>query len=391
MSEPSDAPTAADALPPGFYERVAPFLHICGMGCLQFFSRPDDPLPQEITELTGLDMAGSRMITAINSNETLARQLLEEPALFYVYLLVGCQVLEGPLAEPVMHFLQDHGHFDAEQLEELRTRLLPFGASFVELVGKFAANDDEETREDLHLLRLQIEGAFVRLSDTLHPVEVPAAAAETAEADEADDAAADDEEEDEDWEDEDDEFIFEVRFREEQLHMLRLAVILARMMPHYPELPFAQAAAQLSGCTPEAIASLTPRLQAATPAELTQLSWHDVALLYQCTQVLAMVLVSPLMDTLHLTGPLHDEPEDDADEAAEDVAASAALKEDEVTETPDEADDEPALTREERVQRRQEIICLMISGFVACIQENFADEPRLEELRQEVEALADLL
>lgn len=382
MSEPSDAPTAADALPPGFYDKVAPFLSFCGMGCLQFFSRPDDPLPREITELTGLDLAGSRMITAINSNETLARQLLEEPEMFYVHLLVGCLVLEGPLAAPVLRFLEARMHLEAGQTAALQEHLLPFGATFMELVGKFAAQEDDAVLEELALLRLQIEGAFARLADTLQAVDVPPAP--EAAVDEDDDANEAEDDEDDEWEDEDDEPIFEIRFLEEQLHMLRLSVILTRMLPHYPEIPFAKAAGALSGCTAEAIESLTPRLQAATSEERTQLSWHDVALLYQSSQVLAMVLVSPLMETLRLSGPLHDEPEED--DGTEDTEAA-----NDTAETPTAADDEPPLTREERFQRRQEIICLMISGFVACVQENFADEPRLEDLRHEVEALADLL
>jgi hypothetical protein len=119
------------------------------------------------------------------------------------------------------------------------------------------------------------------------------------------------------------------------------------------------------------------------------LSWHDVALLYQSTQVLAMVLVSPLADTLRLTGPLYGDPEDDEEETeAAGTAAREAAQAGEATEAPD---DEPPLAWEKRVQQRQEIICLMISGFVACIQENFTEEPRLAELRQEVAALADLL
>ncbi|GAB3836250.1 hypothetical protein [Hymenobacter jeollabukensis] len=374
MSEQSDAPTAADALPPGFYERVAPFLQLCGMGCLQFFSRPHDPLPQEITDLTGLDLAGTRMITAINSNDMLARQLLEEPELFYVYLLVGCLVLDGPLAVPVLRFLEQSMQLDAEQTDAIRAHLLPFGETFVELVGRFAAHDDEEAQEDLHLLRLQIEGAFARLADTLQTTELPdnapAAPADAEEEDDWDEDAEDDEA------DEDDEPIFEIRFREEQLHMLRLAVTLARVLPTISELPFAQAVAQLSGCTPAAIVSLNARLREADDTAPTQMSWHDVALLYQSTQVLAMALVSNVLDVLRWEEHLSEEPPAEAPAAPADTAAD---------------DPEAALTPAERFVRRQEIICMMITGFVECVQEHFADEPRLDELRQEMTDLADLL
>lgn len=378
MSEQSDAPTAADALPPGFYEQIAPFLQLCGMGCLQFFSRPHDPLPQEITDLTGLDLAGTRMITAINSNDMLARQLLEEPELFYVHLLVGCLVLDGPLAGPVLRFLEQNMHLDAEQTAAIRAHLLPFGQTFVELVGRFAAHDDDDqAQEDLYLLRLQIEGAFARLADTLQTTELPAAEP---------DEAADDAEEEDDWDeddedgdeaDEDDEPIFEIKFREEQLHMLRLAVTLARVLPTISELPFAQAVAGLSGCTPAAIASLDPRLREADDTAPTQMSWHDVALLYQSTQVLAMALVSNVLDVLRWEEHMGEEAPAEAPAAADDSTA--------------EADPEAALTSAERFVRRQEIICMMITGFVECVQEHFADEPRLDELRREMTALADLL
>ncbi|RAK66917.1 hypothetical protein [Hymenobacter edaphi] len=367
MSEQSDAPTAADALPPGFYERIAPFLQLCGMGCLQFFSRPHDPLPQEITDLTGLDLAGTRMITAINNNDMLARQLLEEPELFYVHLLVGCLLLDGPLAAPVLRFLEQGMHLDAEQTDALRARLLPFGETFVELVGRFAAHDDEEAREDLHLLRLQIEGAFARLAHTLQVTDLPPAAPENNENDDWDQENGKFEE------DEDDELIFEIKFREEQLHMLRLAVTLARVLPSLSAQPFAQAVAGLSGCSVPSMAALNGRLREATDAAPTQMSWHDVALLYQSTQVLAMAMVSNVLDVLRWEEQLSEEA------AAETPPAEAP--------DPEAA----ALTPPERFARRQEIICMMITGFVECVQEHFADEPRLNELRREVTALADLL
>jgi hypothetical protein len=369
MSEDDDAGAAANALPPGFYEKVSPYLHLCGMGCLQFFSRPDDPLPREITELTGLDMAGARMITAINSGDMLARQLVEEPELFYIHLLVGGLVLDGPLAAPVLRFLEQNMQLDAEQLNALREHLLPFGATFTELIGGFVAKHDEEAGEDLHLLRLQIEGAFARLADTLQAVDLPPQPTPAELLAAADDEPNEDDELDEDEEDleddydEDDEPIFQIRFRQEQLHMLRLSVTLLRVLPSLSEQPFAQAAGQLSGCTEVAMDAVEERLNEADDETPTQLSWYDVAVLYQSTQVLAMALVSNVLDMLRWQERLTDQP------------------------APDESPEELA----ENVARSQEMICLMISGFVECVQEQFDDEPRLERLRQEVTGLADLL
>ncbi|RTQ49223.1 hypothetical protein EJV47_13840 [Hymenobacter gummosus] len=362
MSELPDDFAAADVLPPGFYEKVGPFLSFCGMGCLQFFSRPNDPLPQEITELTGLDLAGSRMITAINSNETLARQLLEEPELFYVHLLVGCLVLEGPLAAPVLRFLQQNMQLDAEQTAALQEHLLPFGTTFMELVGKFAAQDNEDAQEELHLLRLQIEGAFARLTDTLQVVDLPPAPDEAAAADDEEEADESEDEED-DYEDEDDEPIFQVGFIKAQLQMLHVSVMLVRTMPSLSELPFAQAVGRLSSKEPDKLDATLALLEVASEETPTQLSWNNVAVLYQSSQVLAMALVSNVLDTLHWE--LYVQNRAEGLEVPENLA--------------------------ENLARSQEIICLMISGFVKCIQENFAEEPRLEELQQEVTALADLL
>ncbi|MCC3159254.1 hypothetical protein LJ737_18575 [Hymenobacter sp. 15J16-1T3B] len=353
MSEQSDA--LADALPAGFYEQVAPFLHLCGMGCLQFFSRPDDPLPREITALTGLDLAAARMITAINSNAMLVRQLLEEPELFYVHLLVGCRVLAGPLATPVLLFLEQSMHLDAQQTVAIREHLLPFGETFVDLVGKFASHDDAEARADLHLLRLQIDGAFTRLAGTLQATDLPAVAPphSAAEACEVDDEA-----------------IFAVEFRQEQLRMLRLALTLVRVLPSISELPFAQAVAQLSGCPAAVVAALEARLQTTEPAAQMPLSWPEVAVLYQSTQVLAMALVSNVQDVLRWDS--HAGPAD----LAPDTGAAACAAE---------------LSDPEPVARRQEVICMMVTGFVECVHDNFTDDPRLTALRAEVTALADLL
>ncbi|KAA9338550.1 hypothetical protein F0P96_06875 [Hymenobacter busanensis] len=345
MSEPTEPAAGANALPPDFYEKLAPCLNMCGMGCMQLFTRPNDPLPQEITALTGLDMAETRMISAINSNDTLSRQFMEEPGMLYMYLLVGRLALESPLAEPVLHYLKQSAGFNDQQLTGLHEHALNFGATMVELVGNYVASSDEDASA-LELLRLQVEGAFARLTDTLTIVDVTQPEAAEPEENLLLDLDA--------------EPVLEIGFLEPQLQMLRLAVNLTKLLPLISDSAFAQALPALRGCPAPALDALADRLSEAEAEARIPLSLPELVVLYQATQVLAMALLSNVLDVLRW----------------QEVMGDAER------ETPMSAED---------FSQSQEIICSMISGFVEFVQENFADEPVIAEVRAETVALADLL
>jgi hypothetical protein len=350
MAESRNFDAASGLLPSGFYEHIAPFLHLCGMACLQFFSRPYDPLPREITELTGLDLASARMVTAINSDETLARQLLEEPETFYVHLLVGHLVLGGPLAEPVLRFVQKRLHLDGLPLDEVRTTLLPFGAKFMALVARFAVGDDAREEAALQQLHRQIKDAFARLGDTLRAVELPEPAAPPPVAE----APA--------WPTGTREPALAIRLQPEQLQMLQLSVAVVQALPLLSTGALAQALPTLKACPPAGLVAVADRLAAAKPDAVLTLTWPEAALLYQTTQVLAMALVSTALDVLNWE---------------ERLSAQAT--------------DRATLITPEDLQQRQQTICLMIEHFVRYVQDQLPDEPRLEPLRRETQALADLL
>ncbi|GAA4376613.1 hypothetical protein [Hymenobacter koreensis] len=340
MAKPSTS--VFNQFPPDFFERLAPCMNLCGMACMQLFTRPTDPLPMEVTALTGLDLMQTRLISAINSTEALERQFLEAPHLLYAYLLVGRLALESPLAQPIMRYLRQDVDFDEQQVEALHTHTLSFGAVLMEAVSKFM---DQEEGDDPDLMRLQVEGLFARLADTLTVVDVmQELALQAAEPEE--------------------EPVLDMGFLEAQLHMIRLSVSITKLLPLLTRHPFAQALPGLSACPAAALDDMSARLQAAAPEEPISFTLPDLLLLYQATQVLAMALVSNVLDILHW---------------------QKAMAE------PDAAEDAPAPFTADDFSRSQEIICSMIAGFVEFVQENFEDEPGMNEAREEVVALADLL
>ncbi|OON67938.1 hypothetical protein B0919_14800 [Hymenobacter sp. CRA2] len=296
---------------------------------MQLFARPHDPLPQEITELTGLDMAETRLITAIHSNQALARQLLEAPEMLYAFLVVGRLVLTSPLANTVLDYLQQQTSMGEAEVASLRQHTLSFGAAVAELIGSYLAGGDAEVGEELDGLRRQVENAFQQLAGTATAVAVPAGA----------------------------EVVMETALTAVQLRMMQLAVTMLLRLPGLSEHAFAQALPSLRACPLPDVAALQRRLRETQPDEYLTFSLAEVALLYQASQVLGMVLTSHLFDELLM---------------ASSVPGVAETFNDEST---------PYV----------QLICGLIEDFVEFVQDNFDDEPLIEAARTETAALADLL
>jgi hypothetical protein len=217
----------------------------------------------------------------------------------------------------------------------------------LELIVDYVAAGEEEVREELRQHRLEIEGLFARLGDTLTVVDVPHHSDPPLPTEP------------------DDEPVLEIAFLEPQLLMLRLAVNMAGLLPQLSDHPFAQAIEQLSTVEPEALTAMLDRLQNTEPEQKMELTLPEVTLLYQVSQVLVMALLSNVLDPLHW--------------------------QDAMLEGTNEGDNAKEAGSPEEFSRRQEVICTMIRGFVEFVQREFDDEPVIEETRRETEKLADLL
>lgn len=146
-----------------------------------------------------------------------------------------------------------------------------------------------------------------------------------------------------------------------QLHIMRLALLLAVSLPQDTEHAFAQAVGGLPQLQPAALEPLVARLGQAQAHEPLPLSMSEVVQLYQALQVCGMVFVSDLMSHIGLE------------------------------------DSFPTLSDEERrasepaPASNREAVGSIVSGFTQWVQQHFPDHPEIAQARQQVLALADEL
>ncbi|NVO83342.1 hypothetical protein [Hymenobacter terrestris] len=314
-----------DTLPADFYAQLTHTLNLHGMATLELLSRPATPATDRIRQLSGLDTATVQRLNGISSHAQLLAALRQEPLAVYHLLLLGGLTLETSLAAPVLAYVRQAMGITEEQLGQLLAYCQQLSGAFLGQLEEHVAAPAGAASLGLH--RLAVEEAFAGF------LAAQMAARPVA----------------------------ELRPLPPQLHIMRLALLLAVSLPQDTDHPFAQAVQALPHLQPATLEPLIARLGHAQPHEPLPLSMPEVVQLYQALQVCGMVFVSDLMSHIGLEDsfPTLSEEERRASEPA------------------------PASNRE--------AVGSIVSGFTQWVQQHFPDHPEIALARQQVLALADEL
>lgn len=313
------------ALPPDFYKQLTHTLNLHGMAALELLSRPATPATIRLHQLTGLDAATVQRLNGIASHNQLLAALHQEPLAVYHLLLLGGLTLETSLAAPVLAYVQRAMGISEKQLEELVTYCQQLSGAFL---GQLEENVPAPVgARSLGLHRLAVEEAFAGLL-AAHSAAQPVA---------------------------------ELKPLPPQLHIMRLALLLAVSLPQDTDHPFARAVRALPHLQPAALEPLIARLGHAQAHEPLALSMPEVVQLYQALQVCGMVFVSDLMSQIGL----------------EDAFPTLS--------------DEERRASEPAPASNREAVGSIVSGFTQWVQQHFPDHPEIAQARQQVLALADEL
>ena len=324
-------------VPNDFYERLAPLLQLCAVANFLLLGRPHDPVPQAITQLTGLDLAAAARVSRLRDSTSLGALLLKEPETLYDFLLVGQLVFDSQLFNEVRSLLAGPDADEdsaAEVAQSLRAFVVELSEAILTSLSYYLTQDDPGQEQDLRLRRLQLQSIFARLSNTLVPVELPFV------GDSSGQLAAH----------EDGEIQLRIALPPLQLTALRLALRLPEQLETSSHQAFALAVTNLFHS--RRTASFRQRLEALRPQQKLTLNKEELSLLYRAAQLCAWALVHGLLDEISLS-------------TAEANPASSPT----------------GLTE----------LCAELEQFVQLVQTTFPHEPALAAARREVEALAELL
>ncbi|WP_092742550.1 hypothetical protein [Hymenobacter psychrophilus] len=316
-----------DTLPVDFYDQLADTLNLHGMAALELLSRPATPATARLRQLITLDVATVQRLNTIENQPQLLTMLRQEPLALYDLLLLGRLVLETSQAAPVLAFVrQSMQDITAAQLNQVLAYCHQASAMVLGLLEEHVAAPADTASLGLH--RLAVEEAFAEFLASQPAIEQPVA---------------------------------HLRPLPPQLHIMRLALLLAVSLPQDTDHPFAQAVQALPHLQPGALEPLITRLGQAQAHEPLTLNMPEVVQLYQALQVCGMVFVSDLMSQIGL----------------EDAFPTISDEERRATEPA------PASNRE--------AVGSIVSGFTQWVQQNFPDNPEIAQARQQVLALADKL
>ncbi|HEX8349321.1 MAG TPA: hypothetical protein VF598_05125, partial [Hymenobacter sp.] len=233
----ADTPgSSLEQLPADAYERLAPCLSLLGMACTHLFSQSAEPVPGQVTALTGLDAAVVAALNTITSTPALQALLTERPLRLYDFVVVGQLCLESPLATPVLAFVQHQMQVDANQLRTLRDYCLVLSQQLQQALEQHLAGPSGATAlAPLHRRTQQLRTLFEQNAESLRPQLQP---------------------------------VVTLGFDEGRLQMLRLALLLVQELRHTKSShPFLQALPSLTALSPSGTESMTARLAAIHPDE----------------------------------------------------------------------------------------------------------------------------
>ncbi|MBC6990758.1 hypothetical protein [Hymenobacter sp. BT491] len=316
-------------LPPDAYQRLSPCLSLLGMACTHLFSQSHGPVPEHVTALTGLNSSVVADLNAIDSTPVLQQLLLQRPLRLYDFVLVGQLSLRSPLEGPVLAFVQHQMQIDGTQLQTLLSYCLHLSEQLQHALEQHLAGPSGAAAlAPLRRRQQQLQAVFTQFEATLHPQLPP---------------------------------VVTLGFDEARLQMLRLALLLAETLPQSEtDHPFVQAVARLSSFRPEAVAALLARFGAVQPNERLGLSLPELTLLYQAMQVCGLVFVSDILSILGLENAFP-------------------------------TDAKSPTTSAEPLGTSRQAVGALVAGFTNWVQREFGHEPQVQQARQEVAALTDLL
>ncbi|MCB2376068.1 hypothetical protein LGH70_00630 [Hymenobacter sp. BT635] len=319
-------------LPADIYDQLAHSLSLHGMVCAELFSRPDSALVQQLALLTPITAATVAELNAILSQEQLLEILRTQPNQVYDLLLLGRLGLDTSLAEPVLRFVRQQMFVSEEQILAIKAYCIDLSEAFLASVEQHLAETDRAVAGQLGQHRLQIEAAFFTHSAMVAAPAEPLPSVAT------------------------------VRFNDPQLQMVRLAVLLVHSLPTDSEQPFLQAVTQLPALQTATLEAMSERLGTLQAGEQLTLTMPELVQLYQAMQVCGLVFVSDVLATLGLEDFMAGPPDEPAAEAGTRAPMSS-----------------------------RQAVGEMVGGFTEWVQANFADEPEIEQARQEIADLTDLI
>ncbi|WP_303310345.1 hypothetical protein [Hymenobacter sp. BT730] len=328
MSDFTPTGASLQQLPSHAFSQLSPALSLLGMACTQLFATEASLLPAAVTSLTRLDAAAVAQLNAIQSTEALQELLNTRPLRLYDFVLVGRAALHSPLAAPVRHFLRQQMQVEGEPLAVLWDYCLGLTAALENALEQLIAGPSGAAAlVPLRRRQQQLQHLFDTHSKSLIP---PAPA------------------------------IVTLGFDEARLQMLRLALLLVQSLPQTDtEHPFLQAVAALPNLQPTAVEDMMERLGSITATERLPLSLPELTLLYQAMHVCGLVFVSDVMSSLGLEGSM---PMAEAD----------------------------ATTGTSPGSSRQAVGAL-VASFTQWVQREFGEEPAIQQARQEIFGLTELL
>jgi hypothetical protein len=347
-------------LPPALFLSMQPLLMLSQLANHILMGYDDDPVPQELHELLGYQVAFVQEVAAVHDTPSLGRLLALRPLPLFDFLLISRLVFESPLDEPLRTYLRRTSPEEPDNAH-LRDYVLEFTEPMLENLGQLLTDGNADLQEELRMRRLQTESIFARLADTLRPFyppgESPAdiAAAALDAADEEEDAA---------------EMAASIRFNEVQLLTLTTALKLPTILSGLGETAFGRALVTVPRFRKKALERLADRLQAATAGEEVALAWSELLRLYQAAQVCALSVVADVFwagsieDVLLLGGPRN--PDDGYEPEG------------------------PGIPVEE-ARNTREMLTAIMSGFIAVIEDNYDDDLDVRNAKAEISELAALL
>ncbi|MBC6613098.1 hypothetical protein H8B15_19400 [Hymenobacter sp. BT507] len=316
-------------LPPTTYTQLAPALSALGMATQHFFQLPAAAQAQEaITALTRLDAPAVAQLAALASTAELEEMIATRPLRLYDYVLLGRAALGSPLSAAVRAYLRQHMQLADEELENLFAYCLQLSAELENALEQFLAGPSGAAAlAPLRRRQQQIQAILEQHEASLRPALPPAAT---------------------------------LGFDEGRLQLLRLALLLTQELRHTTAAsahPFLKALPSLTTLSDSALEAITTRLSAVAAGERLPLSLPELVLLYQVLHVCALAFVSDVLGTLGLEDalPLADHP----------VAAT------------------PGSSRQ--------AVAALATGFIGWVDREFGQEPTVQQARQEIAALAELL
>jgi len=316
------------SLPPTTYAQLAPALSALGIATQHFFQmRAAEAAQEAVTHLTQLDATTLMPFLALASTAELQQLVATRPLRFYDYVLVGRAALASPIAAAVRAYLRQQMQLSDEELERVVAHCLQLSAELENALEQLLVGPSGRAALPPLRRRQQQIQAIFEQYENSLLPAPPPAAT--------------------------------LGFDEGRLQLLRLALLLTQELLHTTSPhPFLRALPSLTALSESGMATIMERLGAAAAGERLPLALPELVLLYQTMHVCALAFVSDVLGTLGLEGALPL-----ADSGLQGGTSGSS----------------------------RQAVAALATGFIGWIDREFGQEPTVQQARQEITALAELL